>query len=296
MDDATQMQAEWTTVIDGIDFGEAPRWHEGRLWFSDFYQQTISSVEIHADGTGTRHVELEHDGRPSGLGWLPDGRLLFVSMLDRKVMRREADGSVVEHADLSVVAGGHCNDMVVSSEGIAYVGNFGFDFEGGDSPTTTTLAVVFPDGQVQADPHELFFPNGAVLTPSESTLMVGETFGAQYTAFTISDDGLLTEPRVWASVEGTAPDGCTLDADGGIWFSDAVGKQVVRVVGSGDIDDVSTIRIGTPNNTYACMLGGDDGRTLFVLLCDDAQPDVVAGRATGSIVSTRVDVAHAGRP
>ena len=158
MDDATQMQVEWTTVIDGIDFGEGPRWHEGRLWFSDFYQQTISSVEIHADGSGTRHVELEYDGRPSGLGWLPDGRLLFVSMLDRKIMRQEADGSVVEHADLSGVAGGHCNDMVVSSTGVAYVGNFGFDFEAGDSVATTTLAIVYPDGRVVADSHELLFP------------------------------------------------------------------------------------------------------------------------------------------
>ncbi len=296
MDDATQMQAEWTTVIDGIDFGEGPRWHDGRLWFSDFYQQTISSVEIHADGTGTRHVELEYDGRPSGLGWLPDGRLLFVSMLDRKVMRREADGSVVEHADLSDVAGGHCNDMVVSSTGIAYVGNFGFDFEAGDAVKTTTLAIVYPDGRVVADSHELLFPNGAVITPSERTLMVGETFGGQYTAFTIDHDGLLTEPRVWAEVEGTAPDGCTLDEEEGVWYSDAVGKQVVRVIGSGDIGDPSTIRMGTPNNTYACMLGGDDGHTLFVLLADDSSPDVVAGTATGSIVSTRVDVAHAGRP
>jgi sugar lactone lactonase YvrE len=296
MDEATQMQVEWTTVIDGIDFGEGPRWHKGRLWFSDFYQQTISSVEIHADGSGTRHVELEHDGRPSGLGWLPDGRLLFVSMLDRKVMRQEADGSVVEHADLSEVTGGHCNDMVVAEDGTAYVGNFGFDFEGGDSVKTTGLVIVRPDGSVAADGHQLLFPNGAVITPSHRTLMVGETFGGQFTAFTIDHDGSLTEPRVWASVDGTAPDGCTLDEEEGIWFSDAAGKQIVRVVGSGDIDDPSTIRIGTPNNTYACMLGGNDGRTLFVLLCDDASPAAAAGTATGSIVSTRIDVAHAGLP
>lgn len=296
MDDASQQHVEWTTVIEGIDFGEAPRWHEGRLWFSDFFQQTISSVEVHPDGTGTRHVELEHDGRPSGLGWLPDGRLLFVSMLDRKIMRRENDGSVVEHADLSAVTGGHANDMVVSSDGTAYVGNFGFDFEGGDSVGTTTMAIVRPDGSVSADSHELLFPNGAVLTPSGSTLMVGETFGGQYTAFTIDDDGSLTEPRVWADVEGTAPDGCTLDDEGGIWFSDAVGRQIVRVVGSGHIDDPSTIRIGTPNNTYACMLGGDDGQTLFVLTCDDSNPEVSAGTGTGALISTRVESHHAGRP
>lgn len=296
MDDSRQMHAEWTLVIDGIDFGEGPRWHDGRLWFSDFYQQTISSVEIHPDGTGTRHVELEHDGRPSGLGWLPDGRLLFASMLDRKVMRRELDGSVVVHADLSDVTGGHINDMVVSSTGIAYVGNFGFDFEGGKHIETTTLAIVRPDGTVTADSHPLLFPNGAVLTPSERTLLVGETFGAQYTAFTVDHDGSLTEPRIWANVEGTAPDGCTLDEEEAIWFSDATGRQIVRVVGSGDIDDLSTVHVGTPNNTYACMLGGDDGHTLFVLTADDASPDVVAGAATGAIYSTRVEVAHAGLP
>ena len=296
MDYSTQMHADWTLVIDGIDFGEGPRWHEGRLWFSDFYQQTISSVEIHADGSGTRHVELEHDGRPSGLGWLPDGRLLFVSMLDRKVMRREADGSVVEHADLSAVAGGHCNDMVVAEDGTAYVGNFGFDLEGGEGVETTTLAIVRPDGSVTADGHPLLFPNGAVITPSNRTLIVGETFGGQYTAFTIDHDGSLTEPRVWAAVQGTAPDGCTLDEEEGIWYSDATGKEIVRVIGSGKLGDLSTIRIGTPNNTYACMLGGDDGHTLFVLTADDASPDVVAGTATGAIYSTRVEVAHAGRP
>ena len=289
-------RVDWTLVIDGIDFGEGPRWHEGRLWFSDFYQQTISSVEIHADGTGTRHVELEHDGRPSGLGWLPDGRLLFVSMLDRKVMRRESDGSVVEHADLSGVAGGHCNDMVVAEDGTAYVGNFGFDLEGGASVETTTMAIVRPDGSVTADSHPLLFPNGAVITDSGNTLVVGETFGGQFTSFTIADDGSLTEPRIWAEVEGTAPDGCTMDDEHRIWFSDAVGKQVVRVIGAGDIDDPSTLRIGTPNNTYACMLGGADGKTLFVLTCDDANPEAAAGAATGAIYSTPVDSPHDGRP
>ena len=296
MDYSTQMHADWTLVIDGIDFGEGPRWHEGRLWFSDFYQQTISSVEIHADGSGTRHVEVEHDGQPSGLGWLPDGRLLFVSMLDRKVMRREADGSIVEHADLSAVTGGHCNDMVVAEDGTAYVGNFGFDLEGGDGVETTTLAIVRPDGSVTSDAHPLLFPNGAVITPSNRTLIVGETFGGQYTAFTIDHDGSLTEPRIWAAVQGTAPDGCTLDEEEGIWYSDATGKEIVRVIGSGKLGDLSTVRLGTPNNTYACMLGGDDGHTLFVLTADDASPDVVAGTATGAIYSTRVEVAHAGRP
>lgn len=284
-------------MIDGIDFGEGPRWHDGRLWFSDFFQQTISSVEIHADGSGTRHVELEHDGRPSGLGWLPDGRLLFVSMADRRVMRRDADGSVAVHADLADVTGGHCNDMVVAEDGTAYVGNFGFDLEGGASPEPTRLVIVGPDGSIRVDDRELLFPNGAVITDSGRTLIVGESFGAQYTAFTIAHDGSLTEPRIWASVPGAAPDGCTLDADNAIWFSDAVGRQVVRIVGSSSgLDDEQTIRYGTPDDTYACMLGGDDGRTLFVLCSSGAHPDQVAGTATGRIWSTRVEVPRAGLP
>ena len=296
MDNSVIHAVEWTPVLEGIDFGEGPRWHDGRLWFSDFYQHTISSVEIHPDGTGTRHVELEFHGIPSGLGWLPDGRLLFVSMEDRKVMRQEADGSIVEHADISTIATGNANDMVVASNGIAYVGNFGFDLHGGGAIEPTTLAIVRPDGSVTAVDHPLLFPNGTVLTPSESTLIVGESFGGQFTAFTIADDGSLTEPRVWASVDGTAPDGCTLDEEGGIWYSDAVGRQVVRVIGSGHINDLSTTRIGTPDNTYCCMLGGDDGKTLFVFTCQASHPDACTGTETGKIISTRVDFARAGRP
>ena len=286
----------WTKVIDGIDFGEGPRWRDGRLWFSDFFQHTISSVEIHPDGSGTRHVEVRHDGRPSGLGWLPDGRLLFVSMLDRRLMRVERDGSIVEHADLSAVTGGHCNDMVVAEDGTAYVGNFGFDFEAGDSPRPTMLVIVRPDGSIEVDDHELMFPNGTVITDSGRTLVVGESFGGQFTAFTIDHDGSLTEPRVWATVPGTAPDGCTMDADHGIWYADAVGKQVVRVVGAGSIDDPSTMVVPTPDNVYACMLGGTDGRTLFALTCTSGEPADADGTATGAIWSRPVDIPHAGLP
>ena len=153
MSDSTD---SWELVVGGIDFGEGPRWHLGRLWFSDFYQGTISSV----GHDRVRRVEVEWDGRPSGLGWLPDGRLLFVSMIDRRVMRREPDGTIVEHADLDGIATGHCNDMVVGPLGNAYVGNFGFDFEGGESPASATLAIVWADGTVTAAADDLLFPNG----------------------------------------------------------------------------------------------------------------------------------------
>ena len=267
--------SDWELVVDGIDFGEGPRWHLGRLWFSDFYQGTISSV----GHDHQRRVEVEWDGRPSGLGWLPDGRLLFVSMLDRRVMRREADGTIVEHADLDVIATGHCNDMVVGPQGNAYVGNFGFDFERGDEPAPATMAIVWADGTVTAAADGLLFPNGSVIADDGSTLIVGESMGARYTAFTITHDRGLTNRRIWAEVPGMAPDGCTIDAEGAIWFADALGKQVVRVREGGEITD----QLPTPDNVYACMLGGPDARTLFALTAAGSHPNVVAGTATGAL-------------
>jgi sugar lactone lactonase YvrE len=272
----------WELVLDGIDFGEAPRWHLGRLWFSDFYQGTISSV----GHDRTRRVEVEYDGRPSGLGWLPDGRLLFVSMLDRRVMRRELDGTIVEHADLDGIATGHCNDMVVGPQGNAYVGNFGFDFEGGEALAPATLAIVWADGTVTAAADDLMFPNGSVITDDASTLIVGESMGARFTAFTIIHDRGLTDRRVWAEVPGMAPDGCTIDADGAIWFADALGSQVVRVLEGGEITD----RVPTPDSVFACMLGGADGRTLFALTAAGTDPGARAGAAGGALWQRQVEV------
>jgi sugar lactone lactonase YvrE len=281
-DTTTGESGDWELVVDGIDFGEGPRWHLGRLWFSDFYQGTISSVGHDRQ----RRVEVEYDGRASGLGWLPDGRLLFVSMLDRRVMRREDDGTIVEHADLDGIATGHCNDMVVGPQGNAYVGNFGFDFEGGDPPAPATLAIVWADGTVTAAADDLLFPNGSVITDDGTTLIVGESMGARYTAFTITHDRGLTDRRVWADVPGMAPDGCTIDAEQGIWFADALGKQVVRVVEGGEI----THRIATSDSVFACMLGGAQARTLFALTAAGSHPDVVAGSASGALWQIEVDV------
>ena len=254
----------WERVIDGIDFGEGPRWHDGKFWFSDFYQRTISTVGV----DGVRKVEVEYDGRPSGLDWLPDGRLVFVSMADRKLMCIEPDGSVVEYADLGGVANGHCNDMVMDAAGNAYVGNFGFDMEAGDEFAMASLAIVRADGSIEIAATDLMFPNGSVIVDDGKTLIVGESFGGQYTAWDINNDATLTNRRIWAKVEGTAPDGCTVDAEGGIWYSDALGKQVVRVLEGGEI----THQLTTDDNTYACMLGGDDGNQLFALTCEDSHP------------------------
>ena len=268
--------------IDGVDFGEGPRWHDGRLWYSDFFQSRIYAVDM----AGTRETMLEYDGQPSGMGWMPDGSLLFVSMLDRKVMRW-ADGEVSEHADLNDIAGFHCNDLIVDATGNAYVGNFGWDIVTDFSNITPAdLALVRPDGSAEIAASGLVFPNGMSITLDAKTLIVGETFGSQYRAYDIADDATLSNDRVWASVPNTAPDGCDLDAEGAIWFADAMNGNVVRVLEGGEI----THTVSTGTGCYACSFGGDDGRTLFALCAPGAAPDEVAGKAEGSIMKMSVDV------
>lgn len=279
---------ELQTLITGLDFGEGPRWHDGRLWYSDFYQHRVSAITV----DGERETMLELDDHPSGLGWLPDGRLLVVSMREKKVMRVEHDGSIVEHADLSDIATGRCNDMVVAADGTAYVGNFGFEIWARGTPQNAALALVRPDGTVEVAAEDLAFPNGSVITPDGRTLVVGESFGRCYTAFDIRSDGTLENRRTWAHVEGTAPDGCTLDAEGAIWFANATGTDVLRVREGGEITD----RVDVGQGTYACALGGDDGCTLFIVSADSANENEIAGKATGVIRMMRVDVPHAGLP
>ena len=274
-------------VLGGIDFGEGPRWHGGRLWFSDFHQLVIRAVA--ADGSVEEIITVP--GRPSGLGWLPDGRLLVVSMSDRKLLRREA-GGLVEHADLSGIASGPCNDMVVSASGHAYVGNFGGDLFGGADPKPAKLALVHPEGRVEVAAEELHFPNGSVITPDGRTLVVGETRAARYSAFDIGEDGRLDNRRVWAEVPGRRPDGCCLDEAGGIWFADASAPECLRVEEGGRITD----RIETDQPCFACMLGGDDGRTLYILTAPGYLPDDVAGRGLGCLEAVRVTHPHAGLP
>jgi sugar lactone lactonase YvrE len=283
------MADDWQLLVDGVDFGEGPRWRDGALWYSDFYQASIYRVT--PDGERTAVFSGLPD-RPSGLGWMPDGTLLVVFMTSRRLMRDAGDGTLVEHADLSSVATWHCNDMVVDAHGNAYVGNFGFDLEARAAFATADLALVRPDGSVDVAATGMAFPNGSVITPDGTTLIVGQTFGGDYIAFTIDDDAGLSNRRQWAAIPGTMPDGCTLDSAGGIWFSDAIGSQVVRVEEGGNVTD----RIPTPQPTYACTLGGDDGRTLYVLCAPDSHPDEVAGRAAGAIHARRVEHPHAGRP
>lgn len=275
------------TLVDGLRFGEGPRWHEGRLWFSDMHARTV--FELSPEGTLEAICEVPQD--PSGLGWLPDGRLLVVSMRDRRLLRREANGSLVEHADLSALAPFHCNDMVVDATGRAFVGNFGFDLHGGATPVPTVLLRVDPDGTVQVAAEDLFFPNGTVILPDGRTLIVAETFGRRLTAFDLDPDGTLSNRRVWAELpEDRVPDGICLDAEGGIWVASPLGNACLRLTEGGTVTDVIELDQGA----FACMLGGEDRRTLYVLTAADSDPKVTA--RTGRVELTRVEVPGAGWP
>jgi sugar lactone lactonase YvrE len=282
--------------ISGLFFGECPRWHDGRLWYSDFFDHAVFSVSPEGD----RRTEVTLEGEPAGLGWLPDGRLLINSRLDRAVLRREADGSLVRHGELTPWATWHANDMVVAANGQAYAGNFGFDldglYDGSVKPAdicSTSLVRVDPDGTSVEAAADLAFPNGTVISDDGATLIIAESMGNRLSAFDRQRDGALTNRRVWAALEGVAPDGICLCADGTVWVANALGSECVRVAEGGEIVE----RVVTSRGCFACMLGGDDGQTLYVVAREwHGGADLRRGDGTGQVLTVRVDVPHAGRP
>ncbi len=287
-----------TVLAGGIYFGEGPRWYDGRLWFSDFYAHAVKSVSL----AGDVRTEFEIDDRPSGLGWTPDGAMLVVSMTRRQVLRRSADGVISLHADLSALAGFHCNDMVVDAEGRAYVGNFGFDLDGQieargvqsvieDHPTAN-LICVSPEGAVSVAAPGMNFPNGPVITPDGTTLIVGETLSGALTAFDIGPGGVLSGRRLWAPTWPRVPDGIALDAEGAIWIANPIAPECVRIAQGGEVLEV----IETGQNCFACMLGGDDGRTLFMLTAESSLAHEAAKAPKGRLLIATVDAPRAGRP
>jgi sugar lactone lactonase YvrE len=289
----------WAELGPAGAFYECPRWHDGRWWSSDFYADEVVSV----DESGNARVEAHVPGHPGGLGWLPDGRLLVVSMEGRAVLRREPDGTLVQHADVAPFCGGKANDMLVLEDGTAYVGNFGFDLDGGADPATTTLAVITPDGEASAAADDLAFPNGMALADAGRTLVVGETFAARHTAFTVGPRGELGDRRVWAQVAPAvpfaplaemvpavdyAPDGCAIDAEGRLWVADSLHGRVVRVAEGGEI--LAELRVPAGLLTFACALGGADGRTLLVTVAPDFSPEARSAARESRLLTARVDV------
>jgi sugar lactone lactonase YvrE len=289
-------------VLEGFSYLECPRWHDGRLWVSDFYTERV----VATDGRGGTEVVAEVPGQPSGLGFLPDGRLLVVSMRDHRLLVRDGSGKLEEHADLSGVVSGVLNDMVVDDRGRAWVGNFGFDLMGGAPLRYTTLTRVDPDGTVAVAAEDLGFPNGMVILPG-GVLVVAETFAGRLTAFDIGEDGELSGRRVWAQFGQTpetddveaavqllevAPDGICADAEGAIWVADAVHNRVLRVQEGGRILD----EIDAGTGVFACMLGGDDGRTLFLCAAPSFAEHERRPVREAQLLAVDVEVPHAGLP
>jgi sugar lactone lactonase YvrE len=275
-------------LLSDLCFAEGPRWHADRLWFSDMHEPAVKTVDL----DGRADVQFEVPGRPSGLGWLPDGRLLVVSMTDRKLLRLDPEGLAL-HADLSALASWDCNDMVTDGAGRSYVGNFGFDLHDPQAENRPAeLVLVTPEGEARVVARDLRFPNGSVITPDGRTLVVGESFGARLTAFDIQDDGTLGGQRLWAQLERAVPDGICLDAEGAIWVASPLGNDVLRVREGGEV----THRVRCSQNAIACMLGGPDGRHLLVCSSATTRPEECRAKRPARIEVARVDIPGAGWP
>src|SRR6266536_2144871 len=276
-------------LTTGLVFGESPRWHDGRLWFVDFGAHEVGAVDLQ----GNQELITSTPGMPMGIGFLPDGRLLIVSVRDGKLLRREPDGSLVVHADLSTLSHHPWGELVVDGRGNAYVGNLGFEFPGGEfAPGTVVL--VSPDGGVRPVAAEVAFPNGMAVTPDNSTLILAETYAHQLTAFDIAADGRLSNRRVWADLGDAFPDGICLDSEGAVWYADVPAKRCVRVREGGDVLQMVELDRGC----FACMLGGADSKTLFMVATEwtGAEENMTDGSRTGQILTIQAPAPHAGWP
>lgn len=279
--------ANIVTIADRLAFPEAPRWHDGALWFSDFYTHKVHRI----DADGRLQTVVEVPGQPSGLGWLPDGRLLVVSMEERRLLRLDGD-KLTTVAELGALAPFACNDMVVDRHGRAYVGNFGFDMLNRAPAQTTVLLLVTPEGEMRVAADDLLFPNGCVITPDGTSLIVAETFGKRLTAFDIAADGSLHGRRVWAELGDVSPDGICLDAEGAVWVASPPTSEFLRVLEGGKI----AARIASERQAIACTLGGPDRHTLYMVTGRVAKAPRALAERNGRIDAIRVDVPGAGIP
>ena len=280
------MSTTWTAVIEGLAFAEAPRFRDGALFVSDIFGGAVWRAGP------TTEVVAEVPGRPSGTGWLPDGRLVVVSMRDRLVLV-EGHGGLEVLADLSSLAAGDCNDMVVDGQGRAYVGNFGYDYAAGAPRQPADLIMVSPDGSACVVAEELWFPNGMAITPDGATLLVAESSANRVSAFSVAGDGSLSGRAVFATFGEGRPDGICLDAEGALWVASPATGELMRVLPGGEVTD----RLDPPQGqAQACMLGGTDGRSLYVCSTPTHDFEEALRLRAGRVDVTRVEVAGAGWP
>ncbi|GEL18450.1 SMP-30/gluconolactonase/LRE family protein [Pseudonocardia asaccharolytica] len=264
------------TLMTGLAFGESPRWHDGRLWLSDWGAYEALAV----DAAGHSEVVASLPSFPSCIDFLRDGRLLVVSADDGRLLRREPDGSLTTYADLSGLADHPWNEVVVDGRDNAYVNNIGFDFPDGE-PAPGTVALVIPDGSARQVADGLWFPNGMAVTPDATTLVVAESYAHRLTAFDVAADGSLRNRRSWADLGDGVPDGICLDAEGAIWYGDVPNKRAVRVCEGGAV--LETIELD--RGCFACALGGTDGRTLFLVATEWNGPTgMTTGERTGQVL------------
>src|SRR5262252_10024009 len=280
------------TVLTGLAMGESPRWHEDRLWFSDWGAQEIVAADL--DGKSEVVVRTQF-GLPFSIDWLPDGRLLIVSGRENLLLRRESDGSLVTHADLRGLSNRPWNEIVVDGRGNIYVNSICFQF-GEEEFRPGILALVTPNGSVRQVADHIAFPNGMVVTPDNSTLIVAESFASRLTAFEIAADGSLSNRRVWAEL-GQGGDGICLDTTGAVWCAAVKeGKSTcVRVSEGGQVLE----RIELDRGCFACMLGGDDGKTLFMMAAEwhgTENMEMLLQSRTGKVLTARAPAPHIGWP
>jgi sugar lactone lactonase YvrE len=285
---ARQLRPE-SMLADGFLFLEGPRWHDGQLYCSDMGAGRVLRIDPESGASETVVLVPE---QPSGLGWLPDGRLLVVSMRDRRLLRVERDGRLAVHADLSKLVDHWCNDMVVDDAGRAYVGNFGFDMMAGEEQRPTCLVAVEPDGQSRVVADGLVFPNGAAITQDRRRLVVAETWGHRLTAFDIRPDGSLSAGRLFADLVDGSADGIAIDAEDAVWVSCFQQSEFRRVHEGGRVSEVVAV---PGEHAVACALGGAGRRTLF-LLCAQGIEKLMQGGSKAWIRRLRVDVPGAGIP
>lgn len=282
----SESETEPRVLMTGIALGESPRWHDGRLWFADWGTRELIAV----DAEGAHEVMLTAPSIPFSIDWLPDGPLLLLSGGEGRLLRQEADGSLVAHADLSGLSDKPWNELVVDGRGNAYVNGIGFDFPEGEF-APGLVALVTPDGAARQVADNVAFPNGMAITPDNATLILAESYANQLTAFDIAADGSLENRRVWAAVDGY-PDGICLDADGAVWYADVPNQNCVRVREGGDV--LQTVALD--RGGFACMLGGEDRRTLFMMANAWGEEGMAGGESTGQVLTIPAPAPGVGWP
>ena len=275
-------------LMTGLALGESPRWHDDRLWFSDWGAQEIVAVDL----AGKSEVIVRMPSLPFCIDWLPDGRLLVVSGREGLLLRREPDGSLVTHADLRGLSHHPWNEIVVDGRGNTYINNIGFDFPAGEF-APGILVLVTPDGTARQVADDVAFPNGMAVTPDNSTLILAESYASRLTAFDIAADGTLANRRVWAELAGGAPDGICLDTEGAVWYGDVPNKRCVRVREGGEV--LRTIELD--RGCFACMLGGVNKRTLFMMAAQWRGPvSMTDGARMGQVLTVEAPAPGVGWP